>query len=313
MLQDNISINVTENIDNVNIVASEVVEVVDLNLFPTTEDVTINVTEDIIQVNINKFDGSSVTKTSDLINDGEDGSNPFITLNDVSPYLADKVEFYGVIRYIQATSTWELLNDSTHKSKNINSVVSSSNSNGFSLGVISPNSNDYSIGTFIITPDESLSRSGISSGGSFAFGSVVCPVVQNQGFGFYMNGTSILNDTSKIVPDAFDVSFDNVALNMTMHFNGMNLTQGMGLGASEFNFSVIPSTNANFWFIRHDISYSTTGTKLKLKFYDLSGNVVTPTGRWYFNRTQPWQPLNSKLQNIGPNANFWVYGVYNKK
>lgn len=90
MSQDNININVTENIDNVNIVTSEVVEVVDLNLFPTTEDVTINVTEDIIQVNINKFDGSSVTKTSDLINDGEDGVNPFITLSDVD--LSSKLD-----------------------------------------------------------------------------------------------------------------------------------------------------------------------------------------------------------------------------
>ena len=53
-MADNVNINVTENIDQVNIVASEVVEVVDLNLYATTEDVTINVTEEIIQVNINK-------------------------------------------------------------------------------------------------------------------------------------------------------------------------------------------------------------------------------------------------------------------
>jgi hypothetical protein len=53
-MADNVNINVTENIDQVNIVASEIVEVVDLNLYATTEDVTINVTEEIIQVNINK-------------------------------------------------------------------------------------------------------------------------------------------------------------------------------------------------------------------------------------------------------------------
>lgn len=82
-MSDNVNINVTENIDQVNIVASEIVEVVDLNLYATTEDVSINVTEEIIQVNINKVQSSNITKTSDLINDGEDGVNPFITLEDI--------------------------------------------------------------------------------------------------------------------------------------------------------------------------------------------------------------------------------------
>jgi hypothetical protein len=83
MSQDNININVTENIDEVNIVASEVVEVVDLNLYATTEDVTINVTEDIIQVNINKVTSSNVTKTSDLINDGADGNSTYVETEEL--------------------------------------------------------------------------------------------------------------------------------------------------------------------------------------------------------------------------------------
>ena len=100
-MSDNININVTENIDQVNIVASEVVEVVDLNLYATTEDVTINVTEEIIQVNINKVTSSNVTKTSDLINDGEDGVNPFITLEDIPPVT-------GFIPYTGATQDVDL-------------------------------------------------------------------------------------------------------------------------------------------------------------------------------------------------------------
>jgi hypothetical protein len=83
MSQDNININVTENIDQVNIVASEIVEVVDLNLYATTEDVTINVTEDIIQVNINKVTSSNVTKTSDLINDGADGTSTYVETDEL--------------------------------------------------------------------------------------------------------------------------------------------------------------------------------------------------------------------------------------
>jgi hypothetical protein len=83
-MSDNININVTENIDQINIIASEVVEVVDLNLYATTEDVTINVTEEIIQVNINKVTGgSNVTKTSDLINDGEDGTSTYVETNNL--------------------------------------------------------------------------------------------------------------------------------------------------------------------------------------------------------------------------------------
>jgi len=101
-MSDNININVTENIDQVNIVASEIVEVVDLNLYATTEDVTINVTEEIIQVNINKVTGgSNVTKTSDLINDGEDGVNPFITLEDIPPVT-------GFVPYTGATQNVDL-------------------------------------------------------------------------------------------------------------------------------------------------------------------------------------------------------------
>jgi len=100
-MSDNININVTENIDQVNIVASEIVEVVDLNLYATTEDVTINVTEEIIQVNINKVTSSNVTKTSDLINDGEDGVNPFITLEDIPPVT-------GFVPYTEATQNVDL-------------------------------------------------------------------------------------------------------------------------------------------------------------------------------------------------------------
>ena len=100
-MAENVNINVTENIDQINVVASEIVEVVDLNLYATTEDVTINVTEDIIQVNVNKITASDITKTSDLINDGEDGVNPFITLNDIPP-----VE--GFVPYTGATQNVDL-------------------------------------------------------------------------------------------------------------------------------------------------------------------------------------------------------------
>ena len=225
---------------------------------------------------------------------------------------SENVEFFGVVRFIQASATWELLDDAFHTPQNIDSIESSSGTNGFKINPTSPSSQDYVVGTCFIAPDESLAKSGLSAGASFGFTQLTVPVVQNQGFGFYMNGDTILQETTYIVPAVTDVSFDVPTQSMTMEFTSMSLTQGAGLGASNFNFTVQPSTNANFWFIRHDINYSTNGVKLKLKFYDLAGNLVTPTGRWYFNRTQPWQPLNNVLDKVGPNANFWVYGIYKK-
>jgi hypothetical protein len=114
MSQDNININVTENIDQVNIVASEVVEVVDLNLYPTTEDVTINVTEEIIEVNINKVGGSNVTKTSDLINDGADGTSTYVETNELgaTAFSNDYNDLDNLPTIPEAvTKTSELTND----------------------------------------------------------------------------------------------------------------------------------------------------------------------------------------------------------
>jgi hypothetical protein len=136
MSQDNININVTENIDEVNIVASEIVEVVDLNLYATTEDVTINVTEDIIQVNVNKVTATeqiqsdwnqtntdaldfiknkptipeAITNTSELVNDGADGVNPFITLQDIpAPITIDAVPTDGSSNAVSSNGVFDAL------------------------------------------------------------------------------------------------------------------------------------------------------------------------------------------------------------
>jgi hypothetical protein len=136
MSQDNININVTENIDQVNIVASEIVEVVDLNLYATTEDVSINVTEEIIQVNVNKVTATeqiqsdwnqtntdaldfiknkptipeAITNTSELINDGADGVNPFITLEDIpAPITIDAVPTDGSSNAVSSNGVFDAL------------------------------------------------------------------------------------------------------------------------------------------------------------------------------------------------------------
>jgi hypothetical protein len=114
---ENVNINVSETNETINIVSSEIQEVIDINVFETTEDVTLNITEEIIQVNINKVTAAEQiqsdwaqtdnealdfiknkptipTNTSDLINDGEDGVHPFITLEDI-PVVTGFVPYTG--------------------------------------------------------------------------------------------------------------------------------------------------------------------------------------------------------------------------
>jgi hypothetical protein len=82
-MPDNVNITVNETIENIVINPSISTDVIDVNTYSTTENVTIDVTPNLTTVNINTITGSLITKTSDLINDGEDGVNPFITLEDI--------------------------------------------------------------------------------------------------------------------------------------------------------------------------------------------------------------------------------------
>jgi hypothetical protein len=133
---ENVNINVSETNETINIVSSEIQEVIDINVFETTEDVTLNITEEIIQVNINKVTGgeqiqsdwnqtnvdaldfikNKPTSTSDFINDGEDGVNPFITAADVTPQVnSDWDATSGVAEILNKpiipTATSDLTND----------------------------------------------------------------------------------------------------------------------------------------------------------------------------------------------------------
>jgi hypothetical protein len=118
---EQVNINVSETNETINIVSSEIQEVIDINVFETAEDVTLNITEQLIQVNVNKvtaaeqiqsdwnqtdvdaldFIKNKPTSTSDFINDGEDGVNPFITAADIPPVT-------GFVPYTGATENVDL-------------------------------------------------------------------------------------------------------------------------------------------------------------------------------------------------------------
>jgi hypothetical protein len=61
---------------------------IDINVYKTIEEVTIDVQPNLTVVNVNSISGGlPVTKTSELINDGENGVDPFITLEDLPPIV----------------------------------------------------------------------------------------------------------------------------------------------------------------------------------------------------------------------------------
>jgi len=96
-MPDNVNITVNETIESIVINPSISTDVIDFNITSTTESVTIDVTPNLTTVNINSISGSPVTKTSDLINDGEDGVHPFITLEDI-PAVTGFVPYTGAIQ-----------------------------------------------------------------------------------------------------------------------------------------------------------------------------------------------------------------------
>jgi hypothetical protein len=135
-MSDNVNINIQETNEIVNIVSSEIQEVIDINVFETTEDVTLNITEEIIQVNVNKVTSAeqiqsdwnqtntdaldfiknkptipeAITNTSELVNDGEDGVNPFITLEDIpAPITIDAVPTDGSTNAVSSNGVFDAL------------------------------------------------------------------------------------------------------------------------------------------------------------------------------------------------------------
>lgn len=83
---EQVNIQVQQTNENVNIVSSEIKEEININVYETKEEVKIHVTEEVIKISINKVTSEKITKTSELINDGQDGNHPYITLEDLPDF-----------------------------------------------------------------------------------------------------------------------------------------------------------------------------------------------------------------------------------
>jgi hypothetical protein len=93
-----IDLNIYPTVETVDVTIETIIDNVSVIVQPTTNPVNLNITPNLITINVNKVQGL-VTKTSDLINDGEDGINPFITLEDIPP-----IDISTLVPYTGATA-----------------------------------------------------------------------------------------------------------------------------------------------------------------------------------------------------------------
>lgn len=114
-----IDLNIYPTIETVDVTIETIIDNVVVTVQPTTDDVNINITPNLITINVNKIIGGGAvqsvngqtgdvvlnipTSTSDLINDGEDGINPFITLQDIPP-----IDVSTLVPYNNATQNVNL-------------------------------------------------------------------------------------------------------------------------------------------------------------------------------------------------------------
>ena len=81
-MAENVTINVQQDNDIVNIISSTVTEVIDINVYETTEEVTLNITEEIIQVNINKIISTLNPNLQQVTDNGSHTTNPITVENN---------------------------------------------------------------------------------------------------------------------------------------------------------------------------------------------------------------------------------------
>lgn len=137
-MSDNVNIIVQDTINEIVVNTAVVVETIDINVQVAVDEVNIIANPNNYVVNINRIIGEQVqsdwdqnddqepdyiknkpsipTLTSDLTNDGEDGINPFITANDVTPQVnSDWNATSGVEEILNKptipTLTSDLIND----------------------------------------------------------------------------------------------------------------------------------------------------------------------------------------------------------
>lgn len=214
-------------------------------------------------------------------------------------------DFWCIIRYVPADSSWAIINNSEHASYHIDSVTSTKTGNGF---IIYYYPSGRIVGTVLVTNDESTAGAGLTIGASVGLTSAIFKVVQTTGFSILMNGTSAASDTN--VHPTITSSWSAVDSQLTIVHSSVGNTSGEGASLLNYGINIIPSTSSNFFTYRI-VATDVDRTTAKIEFYNASGTKVAPTGEWYYNRAMPWKIGNDKLVKVlGSTANFWIFGRF---
>ena len=206
-MPDNVNITVNKTIENVVINPSISTDVIDINTTSTTETVNISVTPELTTVNINQ--SISPTNTSDLTNDGEDGTNPFITALDIPASNS-----YGL--YAQTANSTPIT------ATNVESSLI-----GGGLGTLSVPANSFQVGDSFVAK---------------LYGHISCvgtATIQIR----VKSGSVLLADTCVIALDVTTNKHWNIEVNFTIRSLGI---ASVGSIVSAGLFSYIKNSGLNF-------------------------------------------------------------------
>jgi len=105
-------------------------------------------------------------------------------------------DYYGVVRFVPADSSWQLLDDLDHTPYHITSITSTKTGNGFTVNL--PAGLNRKVGTCTIIPDETLVRAGITAGPSVGLTNVFVTLTQS-GFSVRLNGSNVIINSAEII------------------------------------------------------------------------------------------------------------------
>lgn len=250
------------------------------------------------------------SKTSDLENDGEDGSSPYVTeyyLENLETSITSYVNLACVVRLNTTTGLWEIINDSVHKPIYVTSIenLEIPGQSTFNFRLNYPTVDQ--VGTLLGTVDETYASQGYFVGGSVGASNTNIRITK-QGIAVGFNCTSgvwsMIPDSQAIaLPSNFSSSFNTSNGNLTITHTALIFSYGDGIILEALNNNYKPE------FV------SKTTTSFTIRFRDNTGSLVLVANDdmdFLVNRTGLFRVPNANLMSISAAANFWIQGIFHK-
>lgn len=265
-------------------------EIINITIEDSNEAVNITVDETTEQVNITISDGQP-TKTSDLINDGEDGVHPFITLEDIPASAVESV-------------TGDLVDNTDPANPVINNPTlegvliegNSTNGNNINLNgtdaIVLDNASTLKKGTYDFGADGGISR--------------ICGVgyedMWQSGFRHVFDSNGLIRNTTNgfdLVPNySFDVTLRfKVGSRWTLDngdtYECTDATEGAAVWVLQ-TLDYVPYTGAT-----EDVNLGEFGLLTgNIEFDNTPTNTPTAAGSMYYNDTDGTLDLKLKGGNV---------------